>query len=109
MLYPLVSRATLRRSLRLMMCENHPPCAISERLTGFQPLFFLHHTQLDRLWWLWQQRQPDKGLTAYGGHKERHSMKMASLEDEIGMRKLAPSIKVAQVMDVEGDFLCYRY
>ncbi|KAK0934150.1 hypothetical protein LTR29_014264 [Friedmanniomyces endolithicus] len=75
----------------------------------YDPLFFLHHTQLDRLWWLWQQRQPDKGLTAYGGHKERHSMKMASLEDEIGMRKLAPSIKVAQVMDVEGDFLCYRY
>ncbi|KAK0264910.1 hypothetical protein B0A54_16166 [Friedmanniomyces endolithicus] len=75
----------------------------------YDPLFFLHHTQLDRLWWLWQQRQPEKGLTAYGGHKERHSMKMASLEDEIGMRKLAPSIKVAQVMDLEGDFLCYRY
>ncbi|TKA52283.1 hypothetical protein B0A55_13183, partial [Friedmanniomyces simplex] len=30
----------------------------------YDPLFFLHHTQLDRLWWLWQQRQPDKGFTA---------------------------------------------
>ncbi|KAK3644027.1 hypothetical protein LTR56_009879 [Elasticomyces elasticus] len=73
------------------------------------PLFFLHHTQLDRLWWLWQQRQPDKGLSAYGGHKQRHSMEMASMEDDIIMQALAPSVKVAEVMDVEGQLLCYRY
>ncbi|KAK5737665.1 hypothetical protein LTR17_006527 [Elasticomyces elasticus] len=75
----------------------------------YDPLFFLHHTQLDRLWWLWQQRQPDKGLSSYGGHKQRHSMEMASMDDDIIMQALAPSVKVAEVMDVEGQLLCYRY
>ncbi|KAK4565674.1 hypothetical protein LTR86_003522 [Recurvomyces mirabilis] len=75
----------------------------------YDPLFFLHHTQLDRLWWLWQQRQPEKGLVSYGGHKHRHSTEMSSLEDEINMKGLAPKIKVAEVMDVEGELLCYTY
>lgn len=73
------------------------------------PLFFLHHTQLDRLWWLWQQRQPNNGLNAYSGHKERHSMEMASLDDVIEMRGLAPNVRVNEVMDIEGELLCYRY
>ncbi|KAK3075302.1 hypothetical protein LTR53_001503 [Teratosphaeriaceae sp. CCFEE 6253] len=75
----------------------------------YDPLFFLHHTQLDRLWWLWQQRQPDRGLSAYAGHKQRHSMEMASLEDAITMQGLAPDIKVVDVMDVKGPLLCYGY
>ncbi|KAK4541121.1 hypothetical protein LTR36_008346 [Oleoguttula mirabilis] len=73
------------------------------------PLFFLHHTQLDRLWWLWQQRQPDKGLQAYGGHKQRHSMDLASLIDKISVQALASSVKVADLMDVQGELLCYHY
>lgn len=36
-------------------------------------------------------------------------MERASLEDEILMKGLAPSIKVREVMDVEGDLLCYSY
>jgi len=73
------------------------------------PLFFLHHTQLDRLWWLWQQRQPANGLTAYGGHKERHSIEMANLDDTLFYKGLASDIRVREVMNVEGDLLCYRY
>lgn len=75
----------------------------------YDPLFFLHHTQLDRLWWLWQQRQPDNGVTAYGGHKQRHSLEMASLDDLIVMHGLAPDIKVNEFMDIQGDMLCYSY
>jgi tyrosinase len=73
------------------------------------PIFFLHHTQLDRLWWLWQQRQLEGGLTAYSGHKHRHSLEMSSLEDGIEMQGLAPLVKVADVMDVRSDLLCYTY
>jgi tyrosinase len=73
------------------------------------PLFFLHHTQLDRLWWLWQQRQPLQGLKAYGGHKHRHSMELATLEDDISMQGLAPSVRVESVMDSQGGLLCYSY
>ena len=75
----------------------------------YDPLFFLHHTQLDRLWWLWQLRQPNGGLEAYGGHKERHSMEMATLDDEIRVGALAPAIKVREVMDIHGEMLGYEY
>lgn len=73
------------------------------------PLFFLHHTQLDRLWWLWQKRQPGRGLTAYSGPKQRHSIEMASLDDLIQMQGLAEPVKVAEVMNIQGDLLCYDY
>lgn len=76
---------------------------------GTDPLFFLHHTQLDRLWWLWQRRQPDGGLTAYDGHKERHTIEMAGLDDVLHYEGLAPDIKVEDVMDIENELLCYRY
>ena len=36
-------------------------------------------------------------------------MEMASLNDLIAMRGFAPDIKVAAVMDVENEFLCYSY
>ncbi|KAK5116248.1 hypothetical protein LTR62_008575 [Meristemomyces frigidus] len=75
----------------------------------YDPLFFLHYTQLDCLWWLWQQRQPEKGLLAYSGHKHGHSMEMSSLDDTINMQGLAPNVKIRDVMDVEGELLCYTY
>jgi tyrosinase len=75
----------------------------------YDPLFFLHHAQLDRLWWLWQLRQPEGGLEAYGGHKERHSMVMATLDDEIGMGALAPPVRVRELMDIHGEMLGYEY
>lgn len=83
--------------------------AVKSADVRIDPLFFLHHTQLDRLWWLWQQRQPGQGLEAYGGHKQRHSMEMADLEDALHMKGLAVDVQVADVMDVEGDLLCYTY
>lgn len=74
----------------------------------YDPLFYLHHVQLDRLWWLWQQSSPEK-QSAYDGHKQKHSMKMATLDDVINMKGLDVNIKVADVMSTEGDLLCYRY
>ncbi|EME43326.1 hypothetical protein DOTSEDRAFT_72666 [Dothistroma septosporum NZE10] len=75
----------------------------------YDPLFFLHHTQLDRLWWLWQQRSPERILWAYGGHKQSHSMELASLDDELEYRGLTDDVKVKDVMDTEAGQLCYRY
>lgn len=65
--------------------------------------------QLDRLWYIWQQRDPENRLTAYSGHTQRHSMKMAELTDKIKMAGLAPEIEVKEVMNTEGELLCYTY
>ena len=78
-------------------------------LERVDPLFFLHHTQLDRLWWLWQQRQPNGGLDAYGGHKQRHSIEKASLDDTLQVQGLAEPVRVRDVMNTQGYLLCYEY
>jgi tyrosinase len=68
------------------------------------PIFYLQHTQLDRLWYMWQQRDPEARLMAYSGHNQRHSMELA-----IKMQGWAPEIEVNEVMNTEGDLPCYRY
>ena len=46
---------------------------------------------------------------AYSGHKERHSIEMASLDDFIKMKGLDVDVQVSELMDVENDLLCYTY
>jgi len=73
------------------------------------PIFYLHHTQLDRLCYVWQQQGPEARRMAYSGHNQRHSVKLAKLSDKIKMQGWAPEIEVNEVMNTEGDLLCYRY
>lgn len=101
--------------------ESSASATLRERLvlTGshiVDPLFYLHHTQLDRLWYIWQGRAPER-LTEYSGHGGRHSVELAKITDKIQMGGWAEEIEVRQVMDTEGAaksddeqaLLCYRY
>jgi tyrosinase len=31
-------------------------------IAGFDPIFFAHHAMIDRLWYLWQLRNPNAGV-----------------------------------------------
>ncbi|KAK4622203.1 Tyrosinase ustQ [Fulvia fulva] len=110
-----LSAGTYDKFVKLMESRVHDviPFGIAGDFETFSapydPLFFLHHTQLDRLWWLWQQRSPERFLWAYGGHKSRHTMGLASLEDDLEYRGLADDVKVKDVMNTETGVLCYRY
>ena len=94
----------------------------------YDPLFFLHHTQLDRLWGLWQQRQSPERLNDYRGRRTRRPKEgddnIARLDDDMTYGGLfgMPDIKVKSMMDTQsgcgasGDntadperLLCYRY
>ena len=72
------------------------------------PVFFLHHTQLDRLWWKWQSSHPKRKLD-YAGIASHGSHKKASVDDLLLMGGLARDIAVSQVLDTNGDLLCYQY
>jgi hypothetical protein len=106
-----VSGEILRHLLRHTVSIR--PCTLtvvsSPDVDLADPIFYLHHAQLDRLWYIWQQRDPEARLTAYNGHNQRHSMEMAKLSDKIKMQGWALEIEVHEVMNTEGELLCYRY
>ncbi|KAF2473068.1 Di-copper centre-containing protein [Lindgomyces ingoldianus] len=96
-----------------------------------EPLFFLHHTNLDRLWWIWQSKNlttrltdmggqnipdddylasmgmpyPDASLTNYSGDPGN----VTTLTHVLWMSGLVPNVTVGDVMDIGGDLLCFEY
>jgi tyrosinase len=95
----------------LLTAPNGNPLEISARRFGLtyniDPIFFLHHTQLDRLWWLWQQASPLSRTNDYAGKKSDRSP--AALTDLMPMLNMAPDRLVRDFMSTETVDLCYRY
>ncbi|KAH8178615.1 common central domain of tyrosinase domain-containing protein [Sarocladium implicatum] len=71
------------------------------------PIFYLHHAQLDRVWWLWQMRDRQRRTQEYGGVGDR-SMNV-TLTDVLPLAGLDADLTVADIMDTEAGGLCYRY
>jgi tyrosinase len=62
------------------------------------PLLFLHHSQLDRLWWLWQRVSPD-----------RVNNNLDIMGSVLHMNGLAPDIRMADVTNTRTGPFCYWY
>ena len=73
------------------------------------PVFFLHHTQLDRLWWKWQQVDARIRVKEYSGKAAYTSRSEAGLEDPLPLGELAGDVRVKDMMDTESGRLCYKY
>ncbi|KAI5803525.1 hypothetical protein DFH27DRAFT_524926 [Peziza echinospora] len=77
------------------------------------PLFYMHHTYVDKLWWEWQQGDLEKRLTDIAGmtttRKPESGWVKASLNDTLTSYGLVPDLKIGEIMDIEGDKLCYDY
>ncbi|KAJ5528724.1 hypothetical protein N7527_002117 [Penicillium freii] len=73
------------------------------------PLFYVHHAQLDRLWWRWQQENPRARLNEYEGKHMFNSTENATIGDILLFGGFAENIPVSKVMDTEGGILCYKY
>ncbi|KAG8738255.1 hypothetical protein FRC10_007088 [Ceratobasidium sp. 414] len=81
------------------------------------PLFFLHHCNVDRIWALWQGRNETR-LQAYRGNtvqgqddNDGSQYPLATLDDPISLAGLQgmPDVKVRDVMDTTSETLCYVY
>lgn len=82
----------------------------STRGAPLDPLFMLHHTNLDRLYWLWQQRQPQKRLEEYSGKRVSDDvLKSASVYDHLDFGDLGPSTTIGETLDTQHGQLCYSY
>ena len=76
---------------------------------SIDPVFFLHHTQLDRLWWMWQQRDPTKREVEYLGKFDEDLPGDLSLSDTLDVGDLAQKAQVSDVISTRTDLLCYHY
>ena len=73
------------------------------------PLFFLHHAQIDRLWWKWQQNDPIHRVWEYSGPADGQGETKCSLDDSLSYMGLGEDMKVSSVMDTEDGRSMYRY
>lgn len=99
--------------------------------SAFDPIFFLHHANLDRLWMQWQARDT-KRLTAIGGpvtapytlfgEAQPRSLgldafvpyfgdggNVTTLKHSMWMAGIVPNITAADAMSVENDGICIKY
>ncbi|KAF4822325.1 Tyrosinase ustQ [Colletotrichum tropicale] len=76
---------------------------------GNDPIFYLHHAQIDRLWWKWQQEDAKTRLYQYEGEHQRDSTGNPTLSDILQFDGFIEDAPVSHVMDTQNKFLCYRY
>jgi tyrosinase len=77
------------------------------------PLFFMHHGNLDRIWAIWQKKS-SSNVYAIGGPTYPNGTGETTLDTTIDMGKyMAPSIPARQLMDTTNNYdhgvLCYEY
>lgn len=77
------------------------------------PLFYLHHTMLDRVWWLWQALHPHQAFTVAGTLTifNNPPSRNTTLKDIIYMgQSNAPQRPISQLLNtLGGKPLCYVY
>ncbi|KAJ3310233.1 hypothetical protein HDV04_005172 [Boothiomyces sp. JEL0838] len=60
------------------------------RISPNDPIFFMHHANVDRLWSVWQQSNPAKFLKAYGGSGADANAKATDIMSMFGVAPNAP-------------------
>ncbi|KAH7304751.1 hypothetical protein B0I35DRAFT_454600 [Stachybotrys elegans] len=101
--------------------ESRPHAAVHAGISGYNgdmgpatspndPIFFLHHTQVDRLWWLWQQESETR-VYDYAGNVDPDYLGDldATLDDTLELLGLGPDRTVREMMDAGSSDLCYGY
>ncbi|RPB11325.1 Di-copper centre-containing protein [Morchella conica CCBAS932] len=74
------------------------------------PLFYLHHGQLDRLWWQWQNMNIDERLYEIAGPTRNYTVASpnVTLDYMLDVGVLADQVPIYDVMNIGGS-LCYTY
>lgn len=74
------------------------------------PLFFLHHAAIDRLWTLWQEQDKPNRVKDFSGPRPFEYPAMnAKLSDQMpSFFGLIDDSTVEEVMDTTAGRLCYR-
>jgi tyrosinase len=101
--------------------ETVPDCIPGFTWTPNDPLFYLHHAMVDKIWYDWQSRDPINVRSFDGGSVQQTGSLDAykqypnggppylSLESIMPTDGMFPEVTIGDVMDTTGGFLCYVY
>lgn len=78
------------------------------------PVFYMHHANLDRVWWSWQALDLEKRLTDISGpiylmDYDNTQGGNVTLDFPMTLDVNAENITVRDVMDIKAGVLCYEY
>lgn len=78
------------------------------------PLFYLHHANIDRVWWSWQKKDLNKRLKDISGPViladwNNDLGPNTTLQYQLDLGYSNGKAKVADTMDIKGGLLCYDY
>ncbi|EAU83732.2 hypothetical protein CC1G_05636 [Coprinopsis cinerea okayama7 len=74
------------------------------------PLFYLHHGNLDRIWWKWQMADPKNRLYAISGPADWPATgRNVTLDLELPYATVGEPIAVREVMDTQAYPGCFTY
>ncbi|KAI0271789.1 Di-copper centre-containing protein [Russula aff. rugulosa BPL654] len=104
-------------------CPANAPsdCRQSPTWAPNDPIFFMHHAMIDKIWCDWQNRDPMNANSFYGGSVE-HLYSLTAYEEYpnggppylnlnsiMPADGLSPEVAIADVMSTTGGYLCYKY
>lgn len=73
------------------------------------PIFYLHHANLDRIWWNWQQVNPSRLYEVSGRSAITPLYQNITLDFGLDMGGFAPTEPIREVMDIYSEPMCYTY
>ncbi|KAK1973441.1 tyrosinase central domain-containing protein [Colletotrichum cereale] len=76
-----------------------------------EPIFWLHHSMIDRTWWIWQMQDLDTRLTAVSGTTGPLGVggENGTLDDDIDLSVNAPKVRLGDLLDTMNGPFCYVY
>ncbi|KAJ5585486.1 uncharacterized protein N7459_005286 [Penicillium hispanicum] len=80
-------------------------------LSPGDPLFFMHHCNLDHIFWQWQKKNLPTRFHQVGGPIKPfdYGGKNVTLGFKVNIGKLAPNVTLEQLLNPQGGTLCYGY
>ncbi|TVY44172.1 Tyrosinase-like protein [Lachnellula occidentalis] len=76
------------------------------------PVFWLHHGQIDRTWWIWQNQDIANRLDVISGTltmNDSPASRNGTLDDLLDLRVLADPVAIKDVVSTLAGPLCYIY
>ncbi|MCJ1411952.1 hypothetical protein MMC19_006044 [Ptychographa xylographoides] len=76
------------------------------------PMFWLHHAQIDRTWWIWQNQNIAARQNAIGGTitlNNNPPSRAGTLQDYVDLGVNAPPVQISTLMSTLAGEFCYVY